>query len=195
MSFRVVARSDRLRSQIEHEIGLIYQERFAARLTLFPATLVASTSTSGAVMCAAGIRFSDQRFLSECYLDLPAEIVLQNRCGGSVQRHRIVEICHLVAVSPGFSLSFIADIIEFAESAAADWAIFTATKPLRMLLKRSGMTMLELARAERGRVPNPSDWGTYYDHDPRVMAVRRGAAVRPRPYVSTHLPIGAFANA
>lgn len=194
-NFSVVAPSDHLRARVEHEIRATYWERFQARLARLPSTLIASVSASGIVECAAGVRFSEQDFFSECYLDLPVEIALQCRFGRAVQRHRIVEVCNLAGRKPGRSQSFIADFIEFAELADFDWVIFTATKSLRALLERSGVRMTQLARAERFRVPNPSDWGSYYEHDPRVMAVHRDASPGYRRRSPGGLSVGACAIA
>ena len=180
----MVTPSDHLRARVEDEIRTTYWERFQARLARLPRTLVASVSTSGIIECAAGVRFSEHDFFSECYLDLPVEIALQHRFGLPVQRNRIIEVCNLAGRKPGRSQSFIASFIEFAESDEFDWVIFTATKSLRALLERSGLRMTQLGRAERFRVANPSDWGSYYEHDPRVMAVHRDASPgyrRPRP--------------
>jgi hypothetical protein len=182
-NFSVVTLTDRLRARVEHEIRTTYWERFQARLVRLPRTLIANVSASGTIECAAGVRLSDDDFFSECYLDLPVEIALQHRFGLPVQRRRIIEVCNLAGRKPGRSLPFIASFIAFAESDEFDWVIFTATKSLRTLLERSGLRMTQLARAEHFRVPNPSDWGTYYEHDPRVMAVHRDASPgyrRPR---------------
>ena len=187
--------SDALRALVEDEIRKTYWERFQARLTVLPRTLVASVSASGIVECAAGIRFSNHDFFFECYLDLPVEIELQYRFGRAVQRHRLIEVCNLAGRKPGRSQSFIAGFIEFAEAAEFDWLIFTATKSLRALLERSGVRMTQLARAERFRVPNPSDWGSYYEHDPRVMAVHRDASRAYRRRSPGAVSIGACAHA
>jgi hypothetical protein len=176
MAFIVVQRSDDMRSVVEDEIRRLYLDRFAARLSSFPDTLVAEVDASGIIECAAGIRFGSQKLFSECYLDLPVERILSHRFGRAVHRDRVVEVCTLAATKSGRSHSFIQRIVEFAESADAEWAIFTATRTVRALLQRSGMKMVELARAERSRVNNPSDWGNYYKHDPRVMAVSRDMA-------------------
>jgi Thermostable hemolysin len=164
-------------------------------LALLPNTLIATVSASGAVECAAGVRFSDHDFFSECYLDLPVEIALQHRFGLPVQRRRIIEVCNMAGRKPGRSQSFIASFIEFAESDEFDWVIFTATKSLRALLERGGLRMTQLARAERFRVANPSDWGSYYEHDPRVMAVHRDASPGYRRLRPGRAGVGACANA
>jgi hypothetical protein len=192
-NFSVVAPCDLLRARVEHAIRMTYWQRFQARLALLPSTLIATINASGLVECAAGVRFSEERFFSECYLDLPVEIALQYCFGRAVQRQRVIEVCNLAGRRPGRSQSFIADFIEFAMSAEFDWVIFTATKSLRALLERNGVRMTQLARAERIRVQNPADWGSYYEHDPRVMVVHRDASrgYRRRGAVS----VGACANA
>jgi hypothetical protein len=193
--FSVVTPSDHLRARVEDEIRTTYWERFQARLARLPRTLVASVSTSGIIECAAGVRFSEHDFFSECYLDLPVEIALQHRFGLPVQRSRIIEVCNLAGRKPGRSQSFIASFIEFAESDEFDWVIFTATKSLRALLERSGLRMTQLGRAERFRVANPSDWGSYYEHDPRVMAVHRDASPGYRRHRPARAGAAACANA
>ena len=132
------------------------------------------------VEAAAGFRFSDQGFFSECYLDIPVEGALRHRLGHVVDRGRVVEICNLIAKQPSCLLQFVADLIEFIELADADWAVFTATRPLRTILERRGLKMSELARADRTRIAQARDWGCYYEHDPRVMVVHRGAALGNR---------------
>jgi hypothetical protein len=194
-NFSVVTPSDDLRARVEDEIRTTYWERFQARLNRLPRTLVASVSTSGIIECAAGVRFSEHDFFSECYLDLPVEIALQHRFGLPVQRNRIIEVCNLAGRKPGRSQSFIASFIEFAESDEFDWVIFTATKSLRALLERSGLRMTQLGRAERFRVANPSDWGSYYEHDPRVMAVHRDASPGYRRHRPARAGVAACANA
>jgi hypothetical protein len=193
--FSVVGPSGDLRARVEDEIRTTYWQRFQARLTVLPRTLVASVSASGVVECAAGVRFSDHDFFSECYLDLPVEIALQYWIGRTVQRQRIIEVCNLAGRKAGRSQSFIASFVEMAESAGFDWVIFTATRSLRALLERSGVRMTQLARAERFRVPNPSDWGSYYEHDPRVMAVHRDASRAYRRRGPEALSVGASVNA
>jgi Thermostable hemolysin len=195
VAFIVVTRSDRIRSAVEEEIRKRYWDRFAARLSSFPEVLVAEVRPSGKVECAAGIRFGCRELFSECYLDLPAEHSLSRRFARAVHRDRIIEVCNLAATKSGHSRPFISHLIEFVELAGAEWAIFTATRALRALLQRSGLQMIELARAEQSRVSNPNEWGTYYDQDPRVMAVSRGMASGHRRSDFASAPLVFAANA
>jgi hypothetical protein len=171
MAFFLVMPNDGMRSAVEDRIREVYRERYVARLTSFPDTLAAEVDPSGNIECAAGIRFGSQGLFSECYLDLPAEHYLSRRFERAVQRNCVVEISNLAATKSWGSLPFIRHLIELASSSDFEWAIFTATKPLRALLRRGGLNMVELTRADQTRVKNPNDWGNYYEHDPRVMAV------------------------
>jgi thermostable hemolysin len=169
-----------MRGPVENAIRASYWKHFKARLSAFPPMLAASIDSNGAVEAAAAFRFSEQGFFSECYLDIPVEGALRHRLGHVVDRGRVVEICNLIAKQPSCLMQFVADLIEFIEFVDADWAVFTATRPLRTILERRGLKMSELARADRARIAHPSDWGCYYEHDPRVMAVHRGAVLGSR---------------
>ena len=131
----------------------------SAFLSSFAQTIVAELSQSGSVECAAGIRFGNEAFFSECYLDLPMEQLLQDHLGRTVRRDKIVEVSHLAAPCCGRSLVFVKNLIELLRTRDAEWAIFTATKPLRGLLRRNRLAMTELGCADRSRVPNPECWG------------------------------------
>jgi Thermostable hemolysin len=195
MAFLAVTRSAELRSAVEDEIRKVYWDRYAARLSSFPSVLLAEVSPSGVIECAAGIRFGFQELFSECYLDQPAEQALSHRFGRAVNRDGVVEVCNLVATTSGRSLSFIRRLIEFVEMADAEWALFTATRTLRRLLQRSGLHMTELTCAKRSQIDNPDDWGSYYEHDPRVVAVSQDMAFTcERPNCASN-PIGLVGNA
>jgi Thermostable hemolysin len=169
--FIAVPRSDRLRPVVECEIQRLYWKRYGACLASFAPTIVAELNDAGNVECAAGIRFADERLFLECYLDQPIEMVLQDYLGSLVKRDRIVEVCHLAGAGSGRSLVFVRKLIALLRDMEAEWAIFTATRPLRYLLAKSGLSMIELGRASIRCVSRPDIWGSYYENDPRIMAV------------------------
>ena len=195
MAFVVVLESHVMRSAVEDAIRKPYRDRYGARLASFPDVLVAEVTSWGAIECAAGIRFGHQRFFLEHYLDTPVEMALERRFGRRINRCRTVEVCNLVAARRGRSRPFVRRIVEFVETAGAKWAVFTATKPLRALLRQENLNMIELARAEQMRVPDPHDWGTYFEHDPRVMAVNGSAVFQSRRVFADPAPVAAAALA
>jgi Thermostable hemolysin len=193
--FVVVPRAGGLRSAVEETIQDLYWKRYGATLPGFAETIVAEIEDHGAVTCAAGLRFGDEKFLSECYLDQPIENVLRDRTAVPVHRGGLAEVCHLASVGPNRSLPFVRSVIELLAENQIDWAVFTATGPLRKVLSRSGINMFELGHAARGRLAHPSSWGSYFEHDPRVMAVSRhdvaGRATRPHSFKPVQLAIDA----
>ena len=169
--FAVVPRSDRLRSVVEYEIQRLYLRRYGAVLETFAPTLVAEVTQAEDVECAAGIRFGHEPLFLECYFDRPIEQIVEDRLCFSAERRRIVEVCHLAGAEPGSSLTFVPKLIALLQGMEADWAIFTATRPIRHLLMRSGLSLVELGVATIDRVSRPATWGSYFEHDPRIMAV------------------------
>ena len=117
MAFTVVMRSDGLRTAVEDEIRKLFWDRYAARLSSFPDTLVTELGPSGDVECAAGIHFGCEGLFSECYLDLPVERILSRRFGRPSRRNRVVEVCNLAAIKSGQSLPFVRRVVEFVEIA------------------------------------------------------------------------------
>ena len=82
----------------------------------------------------------------------------------------ILEVVSLASVSPFPVLPLIDAIIGWGRARQMEWGVFTATAPLRRLLRRAGMTHLELGAARPERLPDPSVWGSYYASDPHVCA-------------------------
>jgi hypothetical protein len=171
--FVVTPRASRLRSAAESTIQNVYWKRYGAILPDFADTIVAEIEGCGRLICAAGLRFGDETFLSESYLDQPVEGALQDLTSAPLHRGDLAEVCHLASAGPNRSIPFVRSVIRFLAEHSIEWAVFTATEPLRELLQRSGIAMLELGRASRGRLAHPGVWGTYFEHDPRVMAVSR----------------------
>jgi hypothetical protein len=195
MAFVVVTRANDRRAAVEETIRHRYLRDYGAQLRTFPDLVVAEVQPSGDIDCAAGLRSGDQPLFAENYLDLSIELALRRESGRSVNRTRVVEVCHLVAPRAGHALSFVRRVIEFVRQAEVEWAIFTATSSLRHLLRRNGVNMIELACAEQGRVPNPEDWGSYFRHDPRVMAVSHVAVAEARRPVPVAAVSGHFVHA
>lgn len=179
--FVVVSRQDRRRAAVENLIAQLYWARYQA-VPSFASTMVAEVTAGGGVEFAAGIRFGEEPFFSECYLDQPIEEVLQGRIGRKVRRDQMVEVCHLAGTKPGRSSPFVEKLAQLLREVKSEWAIFTAVKPLRNLLQRNCLKMLELAVADKSRVSNLRNWGNYFDHDPRIMAVSHCTGFAPKRF-------------
>ena len=148
--FVVLPRAGKLRSAVEEMIRNLYWKHYGALLSGFAETIVAEIADQGSVICGAGLRFGNEKFLSECYLDRPVENVLRDQTALPIGRGVLTEVCHLASAGPnGALIPFVRSVIRFLANNQIDWAVFTATEPLRKVLNRSGITMLELGRASR----------------------------------------------
>jgi hypothetical protein len=170
MRIGLVAPSHPDRSVVEAGIADAYRRTYGACLSTFAPVLVAAFEPGGPV-AAAGLRFGDEPFFSEIYLDQPIEAVIGELAGDAPMREDVVEICSLAAMKTGAAIPFLRGIVGLCHDAGFEWAFFTATAPLRRLLARAGIGSVDLAPAARARIANPLAWGTYYEHAPRVVAV------------------------
>lgn len=173
-----------LRPAAEAAVRRVYQREYGAVVRSLPPVLVAGLDGTGDVMCAAGLRAAP--YLSESYLPVPVEALLARAGGRPVARERVIEVCSLAAPRPGSAIALVRTVVDLCRVAGYDWAIFTTTDRLRVLLKRSGLPLLLLGPAERGRLPSAADWGTYYEHDPQVCAVHRTVAQLGRAATRAH---------
>jgi hypothetical protein len=115
-------------------------------------------------------RATEGRLFLESYLDAPVEQLLAQRLHWQVQRDRIVEIGSLAANSPQQLLKLwcCAAQVLVLES---DVGIAVLTRRLRVMLRKVGITLHELAPALPDRLSTAAGgWGTYYSNDPVVCA-------------------------
>lgn len=176
MRAAIIPRNHALRPAAEQLIAQVYALHYSARITAFPATLVAMMGDRDALLCAAGLRFAADGFFSECYLEAPVESVLRGLWHSPVRRELVFEVTSLASRAPHTVGSFLRKIVACGEAAGFEWAFFTATAPLKALLERIGLPLMPLATADRARVANPESWGTYYNLSPSVYAVNRDVA-------------------
>jgi hypothetical protein len=173
MRMAIIPRDDELRPQAEQLITNVYARYYGANVTMFPDMLVSRLDADDGIECAAGLRFAADGFFSETYLNAPIEAMLSLLRRSYVNRESIFEVTSLASRAPHLVGSFLRKIIACGESAGFEWAFFTATAPLRMLLERMQLPLLLLAGADALRVESPDAWGSYYTHAPQVCAVHR----------------------
>ncbi|WP_294608531.1 thermostable hemolysin [uncultured Roseovarius sp.] len=163
----------------QDHVASVYRETYGATVRSFAPTLVIARNHTGQITCVAGIRTAQDGFFSEHYLERPFDAVL-SECGhGPVAAGKVLEVVSMAATSPFPVLPVLDAIIGWGRSRGMEWGVFTATAPLRRLLRRAGMTHVMLAPARLERVSNPGDWGRYYDSDPWVCAF--GDRLPPQP--------------
>lgn len=154
-------------------IRSMYDKCYNARIVQIPKRVVALVDPDFRVHCAAGLRDSLEPFFSEYYLDEPVEMTIGALSGSRVERREIVEVSSFASRTPGSSVRFISELVSYGEGLGFNWAFFTTTSRLRKVLHRTRLPLIDLGVARSSRVPSPELWGSYYQTNPKVLAIGR----------------------
>jgi Thermostable hemolysin len=167
----VLTKDDPRRQPAEDFIKKIYAARYGARLDTFPSRIIALVDNRDEILCAAGLRFVDDGFFSERYLDTPIENAVSAISARPANRNTIFEVTTLASRAPLATAEFIAEICAFGERAGFEWSFFTLTHRLHVMVRRLGIALTYLGEADRRRIADSERWGTYYASQPKVFAV------------------------
>ena len=168
--FQVIDEGHQQRPLVEATIRTAFQRGHGAQLATLPRWLVANIDEAG-VTCAASLRFAEDGFFSEKYLDRSIEDLIAQHTGIHPDRNDLAEVGGLSAGRVGEVRDMVCGVIKFLQARGTHWAFFTATARLRTYLRRAGIPLIELAAADPSRVDAVEAWGSYYQQDPRVMLV------------------------
>ncbi|MBN1240954.1 MAG: thermostable hemolysin [Gammaproteobacteria bacterium] len=162
------------RQDVEAFIADAYAKHFGARLRCFMPQLTALVDRNGREIAAVGCRGAgDETLFLEQYTRLPIERVLLEQLGVAVPRDRIVEIGSLACRDGRAALSMVRLLIPFLIDRGYEWVVFTAADTVQRVFSRLDLSPLLLCGADQSLLrARDNDWGTYYDHDPVVMAGR-----------------------
>lgn len=169
--------SDPGRGDVRRLITDVYARRYGARLTGFMPQLV-SLRAKGMICAAAGYRSARETLFVERYLPRPIEQMLAAATGRRIRRREIVEVGQFVSARPGQGRLLMVALGHHLAEAGFDWAVLTATAELRSLLRRMGLTPLQLIDADPARLgADAAAWGSYYAHAPKVLAGDLASAI------------------
>ena len=177
----ILGPDDAGRADIERFIARVYDRRFGARVTQFAPQLVGLRDAhTGRWVAAAGYRSANQAPLFlERYLPAPIEQILSTHRGKPVSRQGVIEVGHLSAERPGAGRRLIPLLGQHLSRESAHWVVSTLTQELRHLFVRMGVTPIALGQADPASVGDDlAHWGSYYEHQPVVLAGRLDAALR-----------------
>jgi len=171
---------DPRRAAVEAFVRDIYVERYGARVPAFTPVLVSLVDPDGEIVAAAGYRSAaaGPLFL-ERYLREPVEDELAWHAGRPLARRDIVEIAHLAAGRSGAGRRLMFLLGPHLAQQRFRWAVATLTQELRQMMVRMGITPLALAPADPSALgEDASLWGSYYEHQPVVLAGEIQPALR-----------------
>ncbi len=169
------------RLRVERFLEDAYGRAFGGRLRSHYPVLMGVWDAQGGLHAAAGFRFaSDGPLFLEQYLDAPVEHAVAAVAGGRAERDGIAEIGNLASSSPGASIFLFLALAGYLDRQGCRWAVATATRQLRRIFGRAGFTTRKLAEARADALgPACSDWGSYYEQDPQVLAGEVGPSFGP----------------
>jgi hypothetical protein len=162
----------RARAELERFIAERFRSAYGASVGHFCAHLLGMRDASGAWQAAAGYTPAASGTLYlEHYLDRPVEVVLAGAADRNVPRERIVEVGNLASAARGFGGRFLPALRRYLLGLGYRWVVFTATREVRGILQHLAFEARALAPAAPDRLPDGgAGWGTYYAHEPNVMA-------------------------
>jgi len=160
------------RAELEAFVRAAFARKHDASVASFMPTLLSFRDASGALRGVIGLRNAQPKPLYlEQYLEQPVEAAIAAATGNLVQRHEVVEVGNLAGANCRAAMRMVAELPSYLLARDYRWIVFTATSAVRGILQGFGAPLVELARADGGRVAGGEDrWGRYYESDPRVLA-------------------------
>ena len=169
------------RARIEQFIRAEFREHFGARITTFMPVLVGLHDSRGEVLGAVGCRSAaDERLFLETYTQAPIESVIAERLGVNVRRDEIVEVGSLACRNGRVAMAMVQALVPHLLEAGFSWVVFTGADTVVRVFQRLHLAPQELCIAEQSKLDADQReiWGSYYEHDPKVMAGRLLEGIR-----------------
>lgn len=164
------------RAGIEQFISEVFRQAYGAKLRRFKPCLMSLRDQDNRLVAACGFRSAAHGALFlETYLDRPVEAVLAEHAGFPVKRSEIVEVGNFSVIEPGMARYLIAAINDRLYHTSNQWAVFTTIPMLYNVFIKLGMRPEILGVADSNRLAPEErlEWGSYYEHKPQIMALRR----------------------
>jgi hypothetical protein len=159
------------RARVEAFIRAVYADHYDADVRQFMPVLVSLQDEDGLVIAAAGYRSASQPLFLERYLGRPVEHSLADAAGVAVPRAAIAEVGHFASTQPGQGRRLMAHLGQHLAAAGFQWVVSTATRELRVIFERVRIRPVTLGAADPALLgPAATDWGSYYEHAPLVLA-------------------------
>ena len=164
--------TDGRRSSLEDFVAREFSQRYDAKLDTFMPWLL-GLSCDRQLAGVAGLRpAAGCTLFIEQYLDAPIEIALQTCTDQPVERNAIIEIGNLAGRHIGVNRALFPILTELTYMRGYDWVVCNATRAVQNSLRRLGIPMVPVQRAEPERLGDARfAWGRYYATESTVIAI------------------------
>lgn len=166
------------RAEVEAFIAEVFYRAYGAKVNNFMPKLIALRDDNYQLMAAFGMREAGvSPLFLEQYVDDPIETVIEKSLGLNIQRADITEIGNLAVVNPRNAGILISHVIEHSINAGVQFCVATAHHTLQNGLIKGGCDVFPIHAVDVKRLPaaEQADWGSYYDNQPQIIAVRNTA--------------------
>ncbi len=171
----IVRQNDADRREVEYFIRDVFAASYGATITHFMPVLIALRDADGYLMAAFGMRDAAQEALFlEQYMNEPIERLLSKQLNKTIMRDEITEIGNLAVANPRNVGILIAHVIQQSLDMQVKWCVATAHRSLQNGLIKGGRDVFGLHAADVTKLPKQEQtlWGSYYDNQPQIIAVR-----------------------
>lgn len=167
--FQIVDRYSPVRPAMEERIRRDFARHFSARIAGFMPYLLKYDQSAGTGVLGFRPAAEEPLYL-ENYLDSPIELFLANVLRMPVLRSEVVEVGQFVVDDRASAAAMFRDLVPFLIERGHVWIAFTATRTIRCMLRRAGLSGLAIAAAREEKIRSQADdWGSYYSNDPQVV--------------------------
>lgn len=163
------------RQEVEAFIAEVFYRAYGAKVKNFMPKLIALRDENYQLMAAFGMReASVSPLFLEQYIDEPIEALIEKTQGLKIQRADITEIGNLAVVNPRNAGILISHVIEHSINAGVQLCVATAHHTLQNGLVKGGCDVFPIHAVDVKRLPvlEQADWGSYYNNQPQIIAVR-----------------------
>jgi hypothetical protein len=137
-------------------------------------TLVGLHGIDGSLLAAVGYRSAalESLFL-EVYTQAPIEEVIRRQTGIDVPRSQIVEVGSLACTGGRAAMEIVTSLVPALIEDGFSWVVFTGADTVRNVFRRLNLKPVSLCIANKSMLGDrQQEWGSYFDHNPVVMAGR-----------------------
>lgn len=170
------------RSLLEEFVRRQFLVHFGAKIRHFMPQLLGLHGANGDIRAAVGCRAAAaERLFLETYTRAPIEDALAAQNGFFVPRERIVEIGSLACRNATAAVAIVRALVPHLTNAGFSWVVFTGADTVVNVFRFLGLAPHALCPANPLLLGDARhDWGTYYEHNPYVLAGRIADGALPR---------------
>ena len=170
-SIRAYLPDDSDRTRVEEYIQTIFSKHYKASVNDFHPLLITIENNHNEIIAALGLRFAEQqRLVAEEYSDKEAEYLFSEHFKINGERKNIIEIGNLASSHSGYAKFLFVAMTRILTDWHFQWLTFTAVPSVINVFKKLKLNPIEVCMAHLSNLKySNSNWGEYYQHNPRVM--------------------------